>query len=124
MPLTDVAVRNAKPGPKTIRIRDERGLYLEISPKGGKWWRLRFMIKGKANMLSLGVYPDVSLKDARERRDEARKLIANGIDPSKTRQDGKAEAKAQAAEDTNTFDSPLKFSFCSEHPNQPHAANS
>jgi len=96
MPLTDVAVRNAKPGPKTIRLRDDRGLYLEISPRGGKWWRLRYMLKGKANMLSLGVYPDVSLKDARERRDEARKLIANGIDPSQARKDEKAEIAADA----------------------------
>lgn len=96
MPLTDLAVKNAKPGQKTVRLRDDRGLYLEISPKGGKWWRLRYMIKGKANMLSLGVYPDVSLKDARERRDEARKLIANGIDPSQARKEEKAEAAAEA----------------------------
>lgn len=96
MSLTDLAVKNAKPGQKTVRLRDDRGLYLEISPKGGKWWRLRYMIKGKANMLSLGVYPDVSLKDARERRDEARKLIANGIDPSAARKEEKAEAAAEA----------------------------
>ena len=96
MPLTDLAVRNAKPGPKTARLRDERGLYLEISPKGGKWWRLRYTFQGKENMLSLGVYPDVSLKDARERRDEARKLIANGIDPSAARKEEKADAAAEA----------------------------
>ncbi len=77
-PLTDVAVRNAKPGPKNIRLKDERGLHLEISPKGGKWWRLRYWISGKERLISLGTYPDISLKDARERRDEARKLIANG----------------------------------------------
>ncbi|MFP5260108.1 MAG: tyrosine-type recombinase/integrase [Acidobacteriota bacterium] len=96
MPLTDVAVRNAKPGPKTIRLRDDRGLYLEISPRGGKWWRFRSMLKGKANMIFLGVYHDVSLKDARERRDEARKLIANGIDPSQARKDENAEVAADA----------------------------
>jgi len=96
MPLTDVAVRNIKPGPKTVRLRDERGLYLEVSPKGGKWWRLRYTFQGKENMLSLGVYPDVSLKDARERRDEARKLIANGIDPSQARKEEKAEIAADA----------------------------
>lgn len=100
MPLTDLAVRNAKPGSKTVRLRDERGLYLEISPKGGKWWRFRYMLKGKANMLSLGVYPDISLKDARIRRDEARKLLANGIDPGQVRKDQKAEA----IEDSNTFE--------------------
>lgn len=96
MPLTDLAVRNAKPSAKTVRLRDERGLYLEISPKGGKWWRLRYTFRGKENMLSLGVYPDVSLKDARERRDEARKLIANGTDPSAARKEEKAEAAAEA----------------------------
>jgi integrase len=96
MPLTDAAVRNAKATDKTIRLKDERGLYLEISPKGGKWWRLRYWLAGKENRLSLGVYPDVPLKDARERRDEARKLIANGVDPSKARQEEKAEAAAEA----------------------------
>jgi integrase len=96
MALTDIAVKNAKPGPKTTRLRDERGLYLEISPKGGKWWRFRYAFGGKANMLSLGVYPDVSLKDARERRDKARKLIANGIDPSEARKAGKVQTAAEA----------------------------
>ena len=96
MPLTDLVVRNAKPSQKTVRLRDERGLYLEISPKGGKWWRLRYTFQGKENMLSLGVYPDVSLKEARERRDEARKLIAKGIDPSAARKEEKAEAAAEA----------------------------
>lgn len=102
--LTDTAVRNAKPGSKAVKLFDGGGLYLEVAPAGGKWWRLKYRHGGKEKRISLGVYPDVSLKDARERRDEARKLIANGIDPSKTRQDGKAEAKAQAAEDTNTFE--------------------
>jgi len=100
MALTDIAVKNAKPGPKTTRLRDERGLYLEISPKGGKWWRLRYTFGGKANMLSLGVYPDISLKEARDRRDEARKLIANGIDPSAARKAG----KVQTASEGETFE--------------------
>ncbi len=85
MPLTDTAVRNAKPGAKAIRLFDARGLYLEVSPTGGKWWRLNYRFDGKEKRLSLGVYPDVSLKNARERRDEARKLLANGIDPSDNR---------------------------------------
>lgn len=101
MPLTDIAVRNAKPDKsKTLRLKDDRGLYLEISPAGGKWWRLRYWIGGKENRLSLGVYPDVSLKDARERRDEARRQIANGIDPSQVRKAGAAEANA----DKETFE--------------------
>lgn len=101
MPLTDIAVRNAKPdNSKTLRLKDERGLYLEVSPAGGKWWRLRYWIGGKENRLSLGVYPDVSLKEARERRDEARRQIANGIDPSQVRKAGAAEANA----DKETFE--------------------
>ncbi|MEL7641677.1 MAG: integrase arm-type DNA-binding domain-containing protein [Solidesulfovibrio sp.] len=96
MPLTDAAVRNAKAMDKTLRLKDERGLYLEVSPKGGKWWRLRYWLASKENRLSLGVYPDVSLKEARERRDEARKLIAKGIDPSAARKEEKAEAAAEA----------------------------
>ncbi len=96
MPLTDAAVRNAKATDKTLRLKDERGLYLEISPKGGKWWRLRYWLASKENRLSLGVYPDVSLKEARERRDEARKLIAKGICPSATRKEERAGAAAEA----------------------------
>ena len=95
MPLTDTAVRNAKPdNTKTLRLKDERGLYLEIPPRGGKWWRLRYWIAGKENRLSLGVYPDISLKDARERRDEARRQIARGIDPSAVRKGIAAEQQA------------------------------
>ena len=82
VPLTDTAIRNAKPGEKPVKLFDERGLYLEISPTGGKWWRLKYRFDGKEKRLSLGVYPDVSLKDARDRRDAARKLVADGIDPS------------------------------------------
>ena len=85
MPLTNTSIRNAKPTEKTRRLHDERGLYLEVSPTGGKWWRLKYRFNGKEKRLSMGVYPDVSLKDARDRRDDARKLVANGIDPSENR---------------------------------------
>jgi Arm DNA-binding domain len=71
-----------KPGEKPIRLFDGGGLYLEVSPTGGKWWRLKYRFDGKEKRLSLGVYPDVSLKDARDRRDASRKLLADGIDPS------------------------------------------
>jgi len=101
MPLTDTAVRNAKPDTsKTLQLKDERGLYLEIPPRGSKRWRLRYWIKTKENRLSLGIYPEVSLKEARELRDEARKLIAKGIDPSAVR---KGEV-AQATEEATTFE--------------------
>ena len=76
MPLTDIKIKQAKPKEKPYKISDERGLYLEVAPSGGKWWRLKYRIEGKEKRFSLGVYPDVSLALARERRDDARKLIA------------------------------------------------
>ncbi len=101
MPLTDTAIRNAKPGEKTVKLFDERGLYLEVSPAGGKWWRLKYRFDGKEKRLSLGVYPDVSLRDARERRDAARKLLADGTDPSENR---KAQKSARADRAANSFE--------------------
>ena len=67
MALTDKAARSAKPGAKAVKLFDGRGLYLEVAPAGGKWWRLKYRYAGKEKRLSLGVYPDVSLRDARER---------------------------------------------------------
>lgn len=96
MALTDVAVKNAKPSPRPYKLRDERGLFLEVPPKGNKRWRLRFTFQGKENMLSLGTYPDVSLAQARARRDEARKLLAEGICPSKARKEQQAAAPLEA----------------------------
>ena len=101
MPLTDVAIRKAKPGDKPIKLSDEKGLYLEIAPSGGKWWRLKFRFEGREKRLSLGVYPDVGLKEARERRDEARKLLADGVDPGENRKARKAARTNLAA---NTFE--------------------
>ena len=101
MSLTDVAIRQTKPGKKPTRLADERGLYLEVAPSGGKWWRLKFRFEGKEKRLSLGVYPDVGLKEARDRRDEARKLLANGVDPSAHR---KAQKQARADQVANSFE--------------------
>lgn len=101
MCLTDITIRNAKSGKKPIRLFDERGLYLEISPAGGKWWRLKYRFDGKEKRLSLGVYPDIGLKDARDRRDEARKLLATGIDPSENR---KAQKSARFEQAANSFE--------------------
>lgn len=98
MTLTNTKIRNTSPGNKTQKLFDERGLYLEVSPSGGKWWRLKYRFSGKEKRLSLGVYPDVSLKDARERRDEARKLLANGIDPSEHRKASKANSRENSFE--------------------------
>jgi integrase len=80
-----------------VKLFDGGGLYLLVNPNGSRWWRLKYRIVGKERGLSLGVYPDVPLKLARERRDEARKLIANGVDPSAQRQSDKV-AKAHTFE--------------------------
>ncbi|MDR0700891.1 MAG: Arm DNA-binding domain-containing protein, partial [Azoarcus sp.] len=80
MPLTDTSVKNAKSANKPVRIFDGGGLYLEVSIADGKLWRLKYRFADKGKLLALGKYPAVSLKDARERRDEARKMLANGID--------------------------------------------
>lgn len=99
--LTEIAIRNAKPGAKAIKLADERGLYLEVSPAGGKWWRLKYRLDGKEKRISLGVYPDVKLKEARERRDDMRKLLAAGIDPSQQR---KTQKLLRADRGANSFE--------------------
>ncbi|OFZ88023.1 MAG: integrase [Betaproteobacteria bacterium RIFCSPLOWO2_12_FULL_62_58] len=99
--LTNTAIQKAKPRAKAFKLFDGGGLYLEVSPTGGKWWRLKYRFDGKEKRLSLGVYPDVGLKDARERRDEARKLLADGIDPSENRKAAKSVRADRAA---NSFE--------------------
>jgi len=84
MALTNTLIRNTKPTNKTKRLFDGGGMYLEVAPSGGKWWRLKYRFKGKEKRISLGVYPDISLKEARERREEYRKLLANEMIPVKT----------------------------------------
>ncbi|MCC4114656.1 tyrosine-type recombinase/integrase [Aromatoleum toluclasticum] len=101
MPLSDTAIRTAKPGPKPLKLSDSGGLYLLLNPSGTKWWRLDYRFDGKRKTLSMGVYPDVSLKLARERRDEARKQIASGIDPGEHR---KATKRARAELAANSFE--------------------
>lgn len=101
MALTDKAIKNFKPSNKRVRLFDERALYLEVSPAGGKWWRLKYRYGGKEKRLSLGVYPDVGLKTARDRRDAARKLLSDGIDPAANR---KALSLARAEGDAHSFE--------------------
>jgi len=101
MPLTDTQVRNAKPADKPLKLFDGAGLFLLVTPSGGKWWRLKYRFDGKDKLLSLGIYPDVGLKAARERRDEARKLVADGVDPSQARKAKKAAREDRAA---NSFE--------------------
>ena len=85
MPLTDVVVRAATSQSRTRKLFDGRGLYLEISPSGGRWWRWKYRVGGKEKRLSLGVYPDVSLKAARARREAVRQQLAADIDPGQAR---------------------------------------
>lgn len=95
--LTDTAVRNARAAERPFRLYDQRGLYLDVRPHGGKWWRLKYRFDGKEKLLALGTYPDVSLRKARERRDEARALLADGVDPGAERKRRKLERRARAA---------------------------
>jgi integrase len=88
--LTETAVKAAKPHSKPRKLSDGGGLYLLLTPEGGRWWRFSYRFGGKEKLLSMGTYPDVPLKLARERRGEARELVAKGIDPSARRQAEKA----------------------------------
>lgn len=100
MPLTDTAVRAAKPESKPRKLSDEKGLFLLIQPGGGKLWRLKYRYLGKEKKLSLGQYPDVTLKEARGRRDEARRSLAAGLDPSVEKRTRQLVAQQESA---NTF---------------------
>lgn len=93
MPLTDTKIRGARPREKAYKLADGDGLTLLVNPSGSKWWRLRYRFGGREKMLSVGVYPDVPLKQARDKRDSIRRVIASGIDPSAKRD---AEKKSQA----------------------------
>jgi integrase len=95
--LTDTAIKAAKPRDKPYKLYDERGLFMLLSPAGGRWWRLKYRVEGKEKLLSLGVYPDVTLKQARDRRDAARRQLADHIDPGATR-------RAEKTADADTFE--------------------
>lgn len=83
--LSDTRVKTAKPAEKIYKLYDENGLYLEVPPTGKKRWRFRFSWQGKERRISLGVYPDISLKQARDRCQEARAQVADGVAPGGTR---------------------------------------
>jgi integrase len=100
MALSSLAVQNAKPRENLYVLTDGNSLHLLVNPNGSKLWRLRYRFGGKQNMLSLGSFPEISLADARAKRDDARKLLANGVDPSRQKKLDKITAKSAA---NNTF---------------------
>ena len=101
MPLTNTQCQNAKPKEKPYKISDSGGMYLEIMPNGSKYWRLKYRYMDKEKRLALGVYPTVTLAEAREKREEAKKLLAKDIDPATAKKQAKREAQINAA---NTFE--------------------
>lgn len=111
MPLSDLAVRNAKPTTKSRKLFDGRGLFLIVTPAGGKWWRFKYRFAGKEKLISLGTYPDISLKLARDRRDKARELLAKGIDPSQFRKEAN-----EALLDDDTFETVAREWFGKQLP--------
>ncbi|EBC4380492.1 tyrosine-type recombinase/integrase [Salmonella enterica] len=91
MALTDIKVRTTKPSDKPFKLTDGQGMHLLINPNGSKYWRLQYRFGGKQKVLALGVYPMVSLGEARRKRDEAKKLVSDGIDPSEKKKADKIE---------------------------------
>ena len=99
-PITDTKIRTAKPSPKDYKLFDGGGLYLLVTTTGGKLWHLKYRIEGKEKKLTLGSYPDVSLVEARQKRDQARALVASGVDPNDT----KKAQKVAGTEEKETFE--------------------
>ena len=110
MPLTDVAIRNAKPREKPYKVGDTLGLFLLVQPSGGKLWRVKYRIDGKEKKLAIGIYPQVGLAEARRRRDAARELVAAGKDPGREKQREKVRSRIQAE---TTFDA-IAAEFCAK----------
>jgi hypothetical protein len=96
MPLTDTAIRNAKPKDKPYKLSDGSGLYLLIHPKGGRYWRMDYRFAEKRKTLSLGVYPEVSLQAARKARAAARETLSAGDDPAEVKRANKRESRIRA----------------------------
>jgi hypothetical protein len=91
--ISDAVIRNTTPAPKPRKLFDGGGLFLFVHPSGSRWWRLKYRFEGIEKTLSLGVYPEVSLKQAREWREKLRQQVADGVDPGDVR---KAEKRARA----------------------------
>lgn len=114
MKLSETAIRKAKPEEKTYKMADGGGMYLEVTPTGSKYWRLKYRFNGKEKRLALGVYPDVPLALARERREAARKLLANDVDPGLLKKQTKHANKENAA---NSFEAVAREWFAKHSTN-------
>src|SRR3989338_11494208 len=112
--LTELAIKKAKPTDKLGRMTDGCGMYLLIHTNGGKYWRMDYRLAGKRKTLAIGVYPDMSLAEARDRREQARKLIANGVDPVAVKQ---AQKVASVALSENSFEIIAREWFAKHSPN-------
>lgn len=110
MALTDTAIRTAKPRDKEYKLSDSGGLYLLVTPAGGKLWRLKFRVDGKERKLAIGRYPEISLAEARKQRDTARAKLAEGADPAREKQRHKVRAKLSAE---NTF-AAISAEYCAK----------
>lgn len=118
MALTDVVIKNAKPAVKPYKLADGMGMFLLVTPAGGKLWRLKYRIDSREKLLAMGSYPEVSLADARKRREAARELIAAGKDPSREKQRAKVRSRDQAE---NTFTA-IAAEYCHKRRRDGHKA--
>ncbi|MBD5416841.1 MAG: tyrosine-type recombinase/integrase [Desulfovibrio sp.] len=116
MKLSDASVRTAKANGKVQKLSDGGGLYLHITAKGSKLWRMAYRFEGKQKLLSFGAYPAVSLKDARQRRDAARELLAKGIDPGDEKKQAREAKLAQEREERDTFEHVAREWFSKHSP--------
>lgn len=98
MPLSVPTIRNAKPSEKRYKLHDTGGLYLLVVPTGGRLWRFDYRFEGRRKTISMGGFPEIGLADARRRRDEARKQLADGIDPSEPRKAQKSSRPERACD--------------------------
>lgn len=116
MALTVLAIKNARPRAKAYKLFDEHSLFLLVTPTGSKYWRLKYRYLGKDKVLSLGVWPEVSFPEAREARDAARKLVADGIDPAAEKKLKRMRAQFDAG---NGFKSVAEEWVTKDHPRRP-----